>query len=86
VDEGHSRVDHFRGNVAITKPPLAGRSSPPGLDPHPDLLDERLQRDRRLDRASQGSRGPAGDGDAEVLVEDPSQLDAGLEEERLPWR
>jgi len=84
VDELNGHVQHLRDEVAVREPSLAER--PPALrmdaDRHP--THERLETHGRLDRACEGGRGPVRDRYAEVLVEDPSKLDTGFEEERLP--
>ncbi len=83
VRETDSDVEHLGHEVPVRVPAAADRPAPGGVDPDPDVRDVRLQRDRPLDRPRESGCGPGRHGDAEVLVEDPPELDPGLEEERF---
>jgi hypothetical protein len=83
LGEAHSDLEHLGREVAVSEPSAPQRAAPLGPDPDADLLHERLQSNRELDRACQGTRGPPRDRGPKVLVEDPAELDAGLEQEGL---
>jgi hypothetical protein len=76
-------VQHLGGQVPVGERRPADRAGGRGVDVDPDATDERLEPDRRLDRPGERPRGLRGDGHSEVLMEDPAELDAGLEEQRL---
>jgi hypothetical protein len=86
VPETDEDVKHLGRKVPVGESPDSRPASPRRVDPDIDRLDVRLQRDGVLDGPSEVARGPTRDGDPKVLVEDPPELDAGFEEERLPPR
>jgi hypothetical protein len=76
----HGHAEHLCGQVAVGKPPAAERWTPFGLDPHRDVSNERLEPDGPLDRPCERWRGPSVEGDPQVLMKDPAEFDAGLEQ------
>lgn len=84
VGEGHGHAEHLRRQVAVAEPAPPHRTAPGRVDADPDRPDERLEPDRLLDGARETGRRRGRDWGAQVLVEGPTQLDAGLEEEALP--
>jgi len=84
VHELNGHVEHLGDEVAVREPPLAERSAALRVDPDRDATNEGLESDGRLDRPSEGARGPVRDRYPEVLVKDAPELDPGFEEERLP--
>jgi len=84
VDELDRHLQHLGREVPVRESTPPERTAAPGVDPHSNRPDERLEPDRGFDRPRQGPRGPRRHRHAEVLVEDPAELDAGLEEQRLP--
>ncbi len=86
VRELHPHVEHLGREVPVGEPAPAERAALTGIEPDADAADVRLEADGPLDGPGEpGGRGPA-HGDAEVLVEDPPELDPGLEQERLAPR
>jgi len=86
VHEPYPDVQHLGSEVSVGEPPPPERSSAVRLDVHRDPTDERLQPNGRLDRARERPGGAIRYRDAEILVKHAAELDAGLEEERLPTR
>jgi len=86
VHENDVDGQHLGGEVAVREPPPAEGPAALREDAHRHLADERLETDRRLDGPREGTGGLLRDRDPEVLMEDPAELDAGLEEERLAAR
>ena len=84
VHELDAHVQHLGDEVSVREPATAERPASLRVDGDRDPTDERLQPDRRLDRPREGGGRALRNRDAEVLVEDPPELDARLKEEPLP--
>jgi hypothetical protein len=77
-------MGELRREVPVGKPSRPEGGPPSDVDADGDRRDVRLQPDRSLDGAGEAGGGRARDGYPEILVEDPPEFDAGLEQERLP--
>lgn len=86
VLERYSDVQHLRHQVAVGEPSPPHATAPGGIEPDPYVPDVRLEVDGVLDCSREARRRTGTDGNAEVLMEHPSELDAGLEQEGLASR
>jgi hypothetical protein len=84
VGELDPDVEHLGGEVAVGEPPPAERPAAARIETDANASHVRLEPDRPLDRPGEAGRGPSADRDPEILVEDPAELDPGLEQQRLP--
>ncbi len=83
VGEREADVEHLRHEVAVGEPAATERPAAGEVEPDPDVADVRLQPYGVLDRPREAPRRARADGDPEVLVEHPAELDPGLEQQRF---
>jgi hypothetical protein len=84
VGEHDPDAQHLRRKIPVAERASAGGPSAVRPDADLDPLHVRLQPDRLLHRTGEPGRGAPVERRPEVLVEEPPELDPGLEQQRLP--